>query len=997
MRLTMRVCAATGILLASVALQACKHPLAIEGEGDIVDVNSSGHGCTLEQFRAQDAACTANEVSGDYFVNYKAQPRPGWRFVRWDGPCSPQSDFQHCRVNITGAGVTWWDDTYPDAKIPPSTAVFQPISGKTGYLVDTAVAGLAYKTATKQGVTGLDGSFQYEEGETVRFMLGNTVVGEVTGRQQVTPFDLAGSAEITGTLDITRALETQHNPFHTVINIAVLLQSMDQDGNPGNGITIRQSLAELFRGVSLDVSQPWQSFQNESALRHVLAQANTRRLFSKAHGSIKPAFALQHLYGALGIDARTSAVTLQQRSEGGALVPVETSQYDANGNLTQREQDWEGDGSVNFIESWSYDGYGNTVRHERQGPFEENTESLQYDANGRQTRYEEDHYGDGTAVDIQTWQYDASGKLTRLEHFYNNNGKVSLQGSASYQYDANGNLIREQIKNQGSPDRIIHYQYDAYGNITRQVTDEDGSGRQNLIATWQYQYDANGRPTRGELDADNDGTPNRIDSYQYDASGKLVEQGLDFNVDGNTDMFWTWRYDANGNLIMFMEERGPSRDLHSRESWQYDANDKLMLHERDENGDGMPELSERWQYDANGSPTRHEQDDNGDGLPDQIDSWQYRYEYGANSRLTRRERYDNGDTLDQIVSYAYDANGKLAGEERWTREAGRSLRHWEYGPGGNLLRELGDEGADGTINELESYQYDARGNLSRHEIDWNGDGAADLIESYQYDARGNLTRRDKDENGDGTPESTDVWAYQYNGRGRLTQKAYDEHNDGTPDLIESWAYDARGNTARYQWRCGADNLEDVADLFACFFNSGSDYLIHYGDYGFPDFDLEKLVMYEYDADNRLRREEVTTDSDSDGKVDDIKRYQYDPNGNRTRYEGDHDGDGAVDRIETWQYDARGNVTRFEIDYDDGTPVEFESWTYQYDTNGNLTQQERYSYGGDLLETVSYEYDADGNLTRQSVASDQNGDGALEITETRDYEATGWGHIFAAEP
>ncbi len=172
----------------SIALQACKHPLAIVGEGDIVDANNSGRGCTLEQFQARDTACTENEVNGDYFVNYEAVARPGWRFVRWDGPCSPDSDFQHCRFQIAKAGVEWWDKTYPDNKIPPSTAVFQPIAGETGYLVGgTAVAGVTYETPTQQGVTGLDGSFQYEEGETVRFMIGNTLLGEVTGRAQVTP------------------------------------------------------------------------------------------------------------------------------------------------------------------------------------------------------------------------------------------------------------------------------------------------------------------------------------------------------------------------------------------------------------------------------------------------------------------------------------------------------------------------------------------------------------------------------------------------------------------------------------------------------------------------------------------------------------------------------------------------------------------------------------------------------------------------------------------
>ena len=66
----MRVFTTLAVIL---LLQACKHPLAIVGEGDIVDANNSGHGCTHEQFQAQDTACSENEVSGNYFVNYKAE------------------------------------------------------------------------------------------------------------------------------------------------------------------------------------------------------------------------------------------------------------------------------------------------------------------------------------------------------------------------------------------------------------------------------------------------------------------------------------------------------------------------------------------------------------------------------------------------------------------------------------------------------------------------------------------------------------------------------------------------------------------------------------------------------------------------------------------------------------------------------------------------------------------------------------------------------------
>lgn len=107
-------------------LQACKHPLIIVGEGDIVDLNGSGRGCTLEQFQSGDTACTDNESTGDYFVNFQAVPRPGWRFVRWEGPCGHLSVEPDCRIESPADWVAYWDLEFSDIDIPATIAVFEP-------------------------------------------------------------------------------------------------------------------------------------------------------------------------------------------------------------------------------------------------------------------------------------------------------------------------------------------------------------------------------------------------------------------------------------------------------------------------------------------------------------------------------------------------------------------------------------------------------------------------------------------------------------------------------------------------------------------------------------------------------------------------------------------------------------------------------------------------------------------------------------------------------
>ncbi|MFT5484521.1 MAG: hypothetical protein ACI9GW_003187 [Halieaceae bacterium] len=116
-------------LLFTLVLAACKHPLAIDGEGDIVDQNESGFGCTLEQFRDGDLVCIENDITTDYFVNYAAVPRSGWTFVRWDGACGHLSEGNNCRFDVAAVLTTFWDGQFSAFPIDPLTAVFEQEQG----------------------------------------------------------------------------------------------------------------------------------------------------------------------------------------------------------------------------------------------------------------------------------------------------------------------------------------------------------------------------------------------------------------------------------------------------------------------------------------------------------------------------------------------------------------------------------------------------------------------------------------------------------------------------------------------------------------------------------------------------------------------------------------------------------------------------------------------------------------------------------------------------
>ncbi|MEJ2621572.1 MAG: hypothetical protein P8163_15295 [Candidatus Thiodiazotropha sp.] len=111
----------------------------------------------------------------------------------------------------------------------------------TGRFLDSACAGLTYYTESRRGVTNANGEFTYLSGETVVFGLGDLEFPAVTAAHILTPLELAGVEDIN----------------HTgVVNMARLLQSLDQDCDPDNGITISGEALLAATGLEIDFEDP---------------------------------------------------------------------------------------------------------------------------------------------------------------------------------------------------------------------------------------------------------------------------------------------------------------------------------------------------------------------------------------------------------------------------------------------------------------------------------------------------------------------------------------------------------------------------------------------------------------------------------------------------------------------------------------------------------------------------------------------------------------------
>jgi DNA-binding beta-propeller fold protein YncE len=124
-----------------------------------------------------------------------------------------------------------------------------------GRFIDAPVEGLAYTSSSGiSGVTDSNGTFNYTAGSTVTFSLEGIKLPPVTPSTIVTPMELVGA-------------NSPSDP--AALAIARLLQSVDTDGNPENGISV--SKAKLKSGATAPSN--WASM-DDGALENLLASAS---------------------------------------------------------------------------------------------------------------------------------------------------------------------------------------------------------------------------------------------------------------------------------------------------------------------------------------------------------------------------------------------------------------------------------------------------------------------------------------------------------------------------------------------------------------------------------------------------------------------------------------------------------------------------------------------------------------------------------------------------
>ncbi len=323
--------------------------------------------------------------------------------------------------------------------------------------------------------------------------------------------------------------------------------------------------------------------------------------------------------------------------------------------------------------------------------------------------------------------YETDGRIATPYTYDSYSRKIS-DGTASYAYDANSNLISVTI---GSD--VTTYSYDRAGRMLSAV---------NGLSATNYTYDPRGLRTstknyyEGSLITQTD--------YTYNLAG-LATSLVNRDNDGNVLSSFNYTYLPDGNVASETNHNGVATN------YTYDMLGRLI-------GEVSGASSKYYTYDNSGNRTKV--------IVDGVS--QVLYTYNDKGQLAT-ETTTNGETS-EVKTYAYDANGNLTAKtegikttnytyDTFGRMTSAGDTYYAYKPNGLRLYKLnngktnsytyvnGKVVSDGSnkyaygLELIKSnsayYLYNIHGDVIQL-VDTSGN----LLKTYDYDAYGNEITRD---------------------------------------------------------------------------------------------------------------------------------------------------------------------------------------------------------------------------------------------------------------
>ena len=445
-----------------------------------------------------------------------------------------------------------------------SSSKTAPQDIRTGVFTDGPVNGLFYETKTQSGLTNELGEFKYLEGESITFKLGGSTLGITLAQETITPFTLTGVKALIKQKEITNTFLSQTpNSFEKAINIATLLQGLDQDGNHDNGIDLGNA-HEALSSLSVPLLIKSAGFSNN-------AQYIQARNTMQTQHSLSFIDAAENMYDSLGVSIESNLAAKQTNNVNNSFFESIEFEYDSEGRVSDIKFDRNNDGNVDATQSFTYtqNGQLETIYNSANNT----TQTLSYDSNNQLisrstvdennnsldeefsyqgnllTKFSLDKTSDGVSEFNTSYSYDSANQLSGYE--IDSDGDELTDKAVTVNIE-NGKVKRFTEVTSGSTSLDIAYKYDAQGNRTSQNIQSTETA--STFTNAQFSYDGTNNLKRYELDKDLDGEADYIESYKYNQNNQRTQYLRDNDADGKWDFMAQYFYDINGNRIKMIED-----------------------------------------------------------------------------------------------------------------------------------------------------------------------------------------------------------------------------------------------------------------------------------------------------------------------------------------------------------------------------------------------------------------------------------------------------------
>ena len=223
-------------------------------------------------------------------------------------------------------------------------------------------------------------------------------------------------------------------------------------------------------------------------------------------------------------------------------------EYDENGNLLKETEYKTADNSVLNIRSYKYDSRGSTIEERYQsynvGPYDRIEKfSYEYNTDGTIRKYTDYNKESQKGEYYVIYTYDGAGNTIAADEY-------SMDGTFRHKnemaYDSENRIISKKENTLAGDIVTILYSYDNMGNLIkaqRTYNEVDVEGTDIRL----YEYDSNGNCIKEVAQREGDPFPNCTINREFDSNGNCTKEQYDFN--DRSSYIMLYKYDEYGNKI----------------------------------------------------------------------------------------------------------------------------------------------------------------------------------------------------------------------------------------------------------------------------------------------------------------------------------------------------------------------------------------------------------------------------------------------------------------